>query len=126
MILPSIFQNYKPLDFAVIALVLAASVSLSLKGGAAAKTPVVRVNADGREYIFSLSEDGIFSVQGKNGETVLEIKGEMVRILDSACPEKTCAAQGFISSGKIVCLPNRVIVTAENGAKKGKTDAISR
>lgn len=67
--------------------------------------------------IYSLMEDRSIQIHGPIGDTEVEIKGGMVRIVDSPCQNKVCVRHGYISKGSIICLPNRVAITV------GKTDA---
>lgn len=55
------------------------------------------------------------TVQGVNGESVLEVDGEFIRMIESACPDKVCVHMGRKSrpGDIIVCLPNRVVVKIE-------------
>ena len=87
----------------------------------------VKVNANGTEYEYSLSQDGIYKVEGALGITVIEIKNKKVRILDSACPNKTCVNQDF--ANPIVCLPNKVIIQLEiesENSSPGDFDVVSQ
>lgn len=86
------------------------------------KGDLLKVDANNREYLFSLSEDGIYKVKGLLGDTTIEIKNKRVRFIDSACPNKTCISQGYQDT--LVCLPNKVIATIT--AEEGDVDAISR
>ena len=73
----------------------------------------VIVNADGKIYEYSLSQDGLYTFDGAIGKTTMEIKNGKVRFLDSCCPHKTCVSQGYGLT--IVCLPNKVIATVNSG-----------
>ena len=79
------------------------------------KGSVVRVEAAGSVYKYSLEEDGIYEVEGALGKTIFEIRDNKVHITESACPNKICVAAGF--SNPIVCLPNEVIITVEDEAE---------
>lgn len=80
------------------------------------------VKAGDAEYAFSLNENGIYSVEGPLGTTTIEIRDKRARIIDSPCPNKTCVASSW--SKTLVCLPNRVIATA-NSKDEGGIDATS-
>jgi hypothetical protein len=88
----------------------------------------VLIDADGKPaYILPLGEDRTVSVKGPKGTTVVEIRNNMVRVTDSPCPNKLCVKQGWITSGAVVCLPNKVAVTisGNDGNNRG-IDAITR
>ena len=77
-------------------------------------------------YILPLDKNRILSVEGPAGNTTIEIKDHAVRITDSPCSNKLCIKHGWITSGSIVCLPNRVVVTVGNKDKqKDGPDAIT-
>jgi len=88
----------------------------------------VRIEVNGKPaYKLPLNTNTTISVKGIIGDTVVEIRDRKVRIKESPCPNKICVHNGWIVSGAVVCLPNRVIVTIvspEN--RKNKTiDAIT-
>lgn len=60
----------------------------------------------------SLDDNGVFTIQGGLGEMKIEINSGKVRVKESVCPLKVCVHEGWIDSsgGKIICLPNRVVV----------------
>ena len=65
----------------------------------------------------------MYTVEGELGPTTFEIKDGRVHITDSACPNKTCVAQGWHSP--LVCLPNKVIITVKSEGGEVEFDAIS-
>ena len=87
----------------------------------------VLVEVNGKPvYILPLDKNRILSVEGPAGNTTIEIKDHAVRITDSPCSNKLCIKQGWIHSGSIVCLPNRVVVTIGNkDRQKDGPDAIT-
>jgi len=111
-------NQFKILDFLVFVLLLAAGVFLCIKT-VSPKGSVVRVEADEKQYEYSLEQNGTFQVQGALGYTTFTIENGRVHIVDSACPNKTCVEQGWTSP--IVCLPNKVIITIED---YGEFDAV--
>jgi hypothetical protein len=60
--------------------------------------------------VFSLSRNQIVTVQGRAGESVLEIRDGRVRFSHSPCREKICIRSGWLSKGGdfAACLPNGV------------------
>lgn len=88
----------------------------------------VLIDADGKPaYALPLSEDRTVSVEGPDGKTVVEIRGKMVRIIESPCRNKLCVQQGWISSGSLICLPNRVVVTIQGHVTDQRgIDAVTR
>ncbi len=59
-----------------------------------------------------LQEDREIQVTGPLGLTKIQIKNQKVRIVASACPNKTCVKSGWISSAHhlLVCVPNQVVI----------------
>jgi len=76
------------------------------------ENPSVRIEVNGKPvYILRVTENRTVPVKGPHGYTYVEIKDQRVRISGSPCANKLCVQQGWISSGALVCLPNRVVVT---------------
>ena len=71
----------------------------------------MEINANGKKYEYSLSQDGIYKVEGKIGTSSIQIKDGKVRIIDSPCPNKNCVHQNW--GNLIICLPNNVIVSVK-------------
>jgi hypothetical protein len=88
---------------------------------------IVSIEVDSKPaYLLPLDENNIFMVQGLLGKTVIEIKDKMVRVTESPCQNKLCIKQGWIKNGNILCIPNRVMVSA--GTKRhdrATSDAIT-
>jgi hypothetical protein len=86
---------------------------------------VAVVEVDGRPICrLDLSIDTQRTVQGPLGETVIQVHGGQVRVVDSPCPHKLCVRTGWIDQAgrMIVCVPNRVVVRVEGEAE---VDAVS-
>lgn len=77
----------------------------------------------------ALTNTGEFAVSTNNGTINIEIdpvKG--AHIIDSPCPDKLCIHQGYINKNgqTILCLPEKVMVTAIADKKDGEPDAVLR
>ena len=121
-----LLKKVRAADFVILIFLLVLSIFL-VKKSFLKKYGKVKVNANGTEYEYSLSQDGIYKVKGALGITVIEIKNKKVRILDSSCPNKTCVNQDF--ANPIVCLPNKVIIQLEIESKNsspGDFDVVSQ
>ncbi|MBQ5999646.1 MAG: NusG domain II-containing protein [Treponema sp.] len=112
-------KRLRPLDYIIILVLLCASV-FSIIANRTKPGTKIQVNANGQKYEYSLKQNGIYTVPGPLGNTVFEIKDGRVRIIDSPCHGKQCVHQGWHLP--LVCLPNKVIITAE---QTGEFDAIS-
>jgi len=88
----------------------------------------VVIEVDGKKtHRLPLGQDRVITVHGREGRTVVEIKGGRVRVTESACPNRICIKQGWIDRGAIVCLPNRVVVSVRNeSGGESELDAVSR
>jgi hypothetical protein len=88
-------------------------------GGATAR---LVVEGEGRRWDFPLDAAETLSVPGPLGDTVVELRGRQARIVSSPCPNQSCIAAGAIHRhGQwIACLPNRVMVRLESGAREGR------
>lgn len=121
-----VFRESTPFDWILLVIL----TLLSLSGILIVKTLYpegnrVTIEVKGRKvYLLSLVDDRMVTVEGPLGKTTIQVKGGRVRVVDSPCPEKICIRQGWIKSGVIVCLPNRVVVTVGKG-DHGEIDAIS-
>ncbi len=76
----------------------------------------VRVTVNGELYgEFSLDEDRTLEIISDGGYNVLVIKDGEAYVESASCPDGICAAHKPISrSGEsIVCLPNKVVITAK-------------
>lgn len=117
----------KPLDFAVILLTLGI-ISLYIIDTLSIneKSKFVKVEADGKIYIYPLDSDSIHTFTGPVGLTVVKIENGNAGIVESDCPNKTCVQAGFIKrAGEVsACLPNRVLLTI-TGEDENEVDTIS-
>lgn len=120
-----IFRRFKPLDFFILAGILALA-AFSFFKSSVRNADKILVTANSDKYIFPLNKNSTYEVQGILGITTIEVKDNQVRIIDSPCPNKTCIAMGY--SRIIVCLPNGVMVQRISSDKKNKEepDAIAK
>ena len=63
--------------------------------------------------VYPLQPDRRISINGANGNSVIEIRDHAVRFASSACPTKHCVLGGWHtqSGDTAICLPNRVGIT---------------
>jgi hypothetical protein len=119
-------RRLKPLDFviALASLCLLAFVSIAAYGPGGGQVNAILKGRDG-EWDYPLTTDREIKVAGPLGDTLVEIQGKTVRILDSPCPNKTCIAAGSIDRpGQwLACLPNEVIVRIEGRRDDAGVDA---
>ena len=80
----------------------------------------VRVSVDGEIYgEFALDEDRRVQIISEGGYNILVIENGYAYVESASCPDGICAAHRPISRDgeSIVCLPNKVVVTASVGGK---------
>jgi hypothetical protein len=88
--------------------------------------PLVVVESDGRRWEFPLDATETIAVDGPLGDTVVELRGKLVRVVASPCTGQNCVAAGAIRGhGQwIACLPNRVMVSVQAGGSFGEGSAV--
>lgn len=60
----------------------------------------------------SLGNDGIYEVDGYNGEVVMEVKDNKIRVVEETSKRNLCSKQGY--GDVIICLPNKIVIKVEN------------
>ncbi len=68
-----------------------------------------------------LNVDGVYELEGVNGEVEITVKDGMVAITKETSPLNVCSNQGYVDVNKIplICLPNRVAVEGGNSDVDG-------
>lgn len=107
----------------ILAVVCFVALQLTNKVGAS-----VIVTIDGKKYgTYSLEKDQTIDIKSDYGTNELVIKDKKAKVEEASCPDKLCVHQHAINkTGQtIVCLPNKVVVTVENG-DKNEVDGITQ
>ena len=116
----------KPLDFGIVILALAAVIAsfFAVYAGGGSR-PVVNLRADGGRWVFPLDASETVVVSGPLGETVIEIRDNVARVVSSPCMDQTCVVMGAVRfSGQwSACLPNRVMLYVSTGRNEDDVDA---
>ncbi len=104
-------------DVLVIAALLALSLlafALPLLGRAGSE---VQVRAPGGAYVYALSKDGVYRIEGRGGALTLQIDGGAAFVSESDCPDKLCVRVGRLSRAgdTAACLPLGIVVTITGG-----------
>ncbi len=78
-------------------------------------------------YTFPLDIDRIVPIATPDGNMIIEIRDEKVRVSESDCPKKLCVRQGWVAKGAIICLPNKTVILVGQGMpySEKELDAIS-
>ena len=71
----------------------------------------------------NLNENQTYTVQGTQGDVVIEIKDGKVRVSQETSQYHLCSKQGYVSDSNvpIVCLPNETVVQIEGNETKEDT-----
>ena len=86
---------------------------------------LIFINVDKSNYAFvyydnkevlkiDLSVNKDYSVEGFNGEVLIEVKDNKLRVVKEDSPLHICSKQGWVDNGSIVCLPNKIVITFGN------------
>ncbi len=88
---------------------------------------ILLIITERNRYKYSLDEERIIKIEGKIGDTIIEIKNGKFRFLDSCCLNKTCVKSGWVGirNYPIICLPNMVTAYIES-EKENDFDIITR
>ena len=78
------------------------------------KSNYAYVYYDNKEVLkIDLSVNKNYSVEGFNGEVLIEVKDNKLRVSKEDSPLHICSKQGWTERGQIVCLPNKIVITFE-------------
>ncbi len=113
----------------IVALVLI----LSIVGGGVLllrkEGSTVKVSVDGKIYgTYNLDQDRTVEIKTENGYNILVIENGQARVESASCPDGICSDHRPIkhSGASIVCLPNKVVVSVEDGEEdNGGLDIVS-
>ena len=116
-------RSHRKNDILLIAVLLIVALLIGLCysffQGRDTKNPVAVVTVDGKEYgRFPLDKDTEEQIQLPDGSyNILIIKDGEADMTEASCPDKICVNHRNIrkKNESITCLPNKVIITIENG-----------
>jgi len=64
--------------------------------------------------IIDLSIDDSYTVLGYNGEVLILVKDNKLKVVKEESPLHICSKQDFTNEGLIVCLPNKIVIEFGN------------
>lgn len=114
-------------DIILILLLLAAAaaafIGIRLYQKNSTKDAVAVITVDGVEYgRYPLSENHTETIRFEDGSyNRFAIQDGYVSMPEASCPDQICVHHSRISKNKetIVCLPDKVVITIENGSDSG-------
>ena len=117
-------ENLKKGDVILIVLIIVAllfaSYFLFSSNGNDATVEITTPNA---QYLYPLDDDGIYTVTGYIGESVIQVKDKKVRFIDSCCKNKLCMVGSIDHNGQfLACMPNGIIASVVSTEEEGVDD----
>lgn len=90
-------------------ILVAALYAIFWSGRADARHGEILVSGE-KQYIIDLQEERQIKIDGKLGESIIEIKNGQARFVESPCSNKVCIRTGWIAqvNALAACLPNGV------------------
>ena len=114
--------QFKKTDLVAVAAVIAAAVLLLVLLPGKESGTNVSIYRDGQLVKeLSLFSDVSFEVEGEY-TNVVTIENGKVFVSRSDCPGEDCVRQGAVSSGSIICLPNRVEIRVSGSGPDTSTN----
>lgn len=112
------------LDIAVTLVIMALTVLFCLSVIKDKQSSYVKISSPEGTFLYPISEDASYTINGKLGVSIIEVRDKKVSFVESPCPNKNCITDGSISSpgAFLACLPNGVYVTITGN---GEVDDIS-
>lgn len=110
-----------PMDFVAFLLSVAVFVFVTLSAyGAGGTAGQVLVQSEQGDFLYALQNDGVHSISGPIGDTLVEIVAGRARVLASPCRDQVCVLAGWLEqTGQwSACLPNRIFVRIEAAAEQ--------
>lgn len=78
------------------------------------KSSYAFVYYDNKEVLkIDLNINSDYSVNGFNGDVIIEVKDNKLRVKKEESPLHICSKQGWVDKGTIVCLPNKIVINFE-------------
>ena len=114
---------------ATLAAALASVFLVSSAVGNSAPASVVTVKINGVVgQRLPLNRDTAKRISTETGFCVVKIEDGRAGISGTDCPKKLCLSQGSIGAegGIIVCLPHKIVISADVQRAGGKVDAVVR
>jgi len=81
-------------------------------------TAIFEYNGKVIEQVSLKKDYNSIEIPGEIGSTEFEIRDGNVTVIKSSCRNHLCENQGGVSSGRIVCAPNKLVANVSNGIRQ--------
>lgn len=111
----------------VLIILVLASFMLLLRSAGTGRRALVETEGK-TVFVAALEKEQEVEVEGPLGETILQIVGGAVQVVNSPCRQKICIGMGKASHAGdlLACVPNRVVVRIEGAEEQRPYDVRSR
>lgn len=116
----------------IAAILIAAGGSWVALGGlgfdSAESVQVVVTDGDGVEHVYSLDDDGEYTIETDLGTNTFAILDGEVVMIDADCPNHDCMSQAALSEnsvGSIVCLPHELVIQIVGSSEALELDGVA-
>jgi hypothetical protein len=121
-------MNKSDIKLIIIVLIITISLGLYFKlyNNTNAKTAYVYYE-NNQILKIDLKKNREYKVKGYNGDVIIEVLNNKIRVKKENSPLHICSYQGYTNSSyqPIICLPNRIVIKIVD-EKESKIDAIVR
>ncbi len=117
---------FRFLDIFIYILIIIGIISPFLQNKDIEKPQILVTAGDGFSKNLDSKIDSTYHFHNDKLDITVQVKGEKVRMLESACKGKYCVKYGWLDkddNGKIVCMPQKVIIKFV-GKKESEIDAV--
>ena len=101
----------------IIAIVLISGVFILINKINSKKGNIAKVYYDSKLIkTIDLSINKEYTVKGYNGDVLIKVKDNKIKVVEEKSPKHLCSKQGYISKSyeTIICLPNKIVIEIED------------
>ncbi len=106
--------KYIKLGDIILIIILVVALFFLIRSNRTRNKDIVIIKTSEKLYKYSLSEDRILNIAGLHGDSIIEIKDNHIRFLESPCPDKLCIRDGVLKDRAIICMVNAVIINYDS------------